>query len=110
RSRPRHRRCVMTFSSNEPGSELEKELTRLRPDVPRLPESFRLSLRQRLRHAPVPSPAGEHITMMKLNRFAAAAAVIVIVLLIGVFARSYIPGRDQEQVFQPGQSGETAQE
>lgn len=96
----------MTFSSNEPGAELEKELTRLRPVTPRLPEPFRLSLRQRLRYAPVPSPSGEH-TMLKLNRFAAAAAVVVIVLVVGLFVRTYIGSAETEgPVFQPGQSGE----
>lgn len=98
----------MTYSSNEPGSDLEKELTRLRPTTPPLPEPFRLSLRQRLRYGPVPSRSGEP-TMMKLNRFAAAAAVFVLVLVAGIFLRSLLNSENGNgQPFPAGQAAATA--
>lgn len=93
----------MTFSSDQEPHDLEKELTRLRPATPPLPESFRLALRQRLRTTPVPHPPGEN-TMKRLNVFAAAAALLVLVLLAGFFY-STLYGPPLIATLPAGQSG-----
>ena len=93
----------MTSSSNHEQHDLEKELMRLRPATPPLPESFRLALRQRLRHSPVHHHPGE-LTMKRLNVFAAAAALVVLVVLAGFFFRT-LTNPDPNLSFPAGQSG-----
>jgi hypothetical protein len=94
----------MTSSSDNGQQDLEQELTRLRPTTPALPESFRLTLRQRLRTAPVHLQHGE-THMKRLNMFAAAAALVVILLVAGLVVQS-ISDSTNNTTFPVGQPGD----
>ena len=98
----------MTSSSDNGQHDLERELARLRPTTPALPESFRLTLRQRLRTGPVHLQHGE-IYMKRLNMFAAAAALVVIFLVAGLVVQAISDSTNNTTfpVGQPGDEDET---